>query len=62
LIKSLSFTGFKYKITFLCREHPPLARGQIAQPKISDAHADQSQGRMADGGGHAAHLPVFAFD
>src|ERR1039458_4477041 len=48
-------------VFFLC-QIPPLSRRQIPKPKISDADANQSQRRMADGGGHAAHLPVFAFD
>src|SRR6516162_410663 len=47
---------------FLRREDPPLARRQNAQPEVSDAHAQQTQGWMADRRCHAAHLAVFAFD
>jgi hypothetical protein len=51
-----------YQFTFIDLQNPPLAGGQIAEPKISDAHPDQPQGRMADGGGHPPHLTVFAFN
>jgi len=35
---------------------------QIAEPKISDSHANQSQRRMPNRRRHFANLPVFAFN
>src|SRR5438552_13901411 len=29
---------------------------------FADSHPNEAQGRMADGGGHAPHLAVFAFN
>ena len=34
------------------------SRCKALQSPVTDAPANQAQGRAADGGGHAAHLPV----
>lgn len=43
-------------------DHPPLAGLQSAKCDVADLHANQAQSREAHGGGHVAHLSVFAFD
>src|SRR5882724_12155026 len=40
----------------------PFSLRQIAEPKISDSHANQSQRRMPNRRRHFANLPVFAFN
>jgi hypothetical protein len=50
------------EFTFFRRQNPPLSRRQIAEPEISDAHAQQAQRWMANGSSHAPYLPVFAFN
>jgi hypothetical protein len=52
----------KNRFTFLWCQNPPLSRGQIAQPEISDADTNQTQRRMANGGSHSPDLTVFAFN
>src|ERR1051325_29541 len=49
-------------LPFFAMQFTPRSRRQFAQPESADAHAQQAQRRMADGGGHAAHLAIFAFD
>lgn len=39
----------------------PVAGDKRGEEKISDAHPDEAQRGMADGGGHAAHLAIFPF-
>ena len=39
-----------------------MARRQIPEPEIPDAHANQAQCRTADGRCHPPHLPVLAFN
>ena len=34
---------------------------KFTELEIADGDADETQGRVADGGGHAAHLPVLSF-
>jgi hypothetical protein len=40
----------------------PSTRRKVAQFKPADANAQEAQGGMPDGGGHAADLAVFALD
>jgi hypothetical protein len=40
----------------------PFSRWEAAEVEIADADAQEAQGGMADGGGHATHLAVLAFD
>ncbi len=44
------------------RKQFPVAGGELSKAIISNLDADESEGGMADGGGHAADLAVFAFD
>ena len=39
-----------------------MAGGQGGEAEIADADAEEAEGGVADGGGHAADLAVFAFD
>lgn len=59
-IKFLS-TRLENFLIFSARQDLPLSWRQIAQPKISDAHAKQAQGRVTDRGGHFADLAIFSF-
>src|SRR5438552_13158416 len=43
-------------------EHSPGARTQAAQLKLTDLRADEPQGRVPNGRGHAPDLVVFALD
>src|SRR6266702_5844217 len=43
-------------------EHSPGARAQAGQLKLADLRADEPQGRMANGRGHAPDLAIFALD
>ena len=43
-------------------ELPPFSRRQISEQKIADPHPEEAEGRVADGGGHAADLAVFPLD
>lgn len=42
-------------------EDAPVTRGQGTEPELADADADEAEGGVSDGGGHAADLSVFAF-
>ena len=44
------------------REFTPLTDPKAAQFKTPNPHANETQSWMADGGGHASHLPVLSFD
>src|SRR4051794_39828241 len=46
--------------SFLGVEVAPAAGGEVAQDDRADGDADEAQGRVADGGGHAADLAVAA--
>lgn len=43
-------------------EFPPVARRKVAKPEGADADAQETEGGMTDGRGHAADLPILAFD
>ncbi len=43
-------------------EFLPFARFELVHFVVADSHADEAQCWVADGGGHAACLAVFAFD
>jgi hypothetical protein len=48
-------------VAFILSEFFPLAHGKIAKREGSDAFADESEGGIAGGSGHAAHLAVLSF-
>ena len=47
---------------FVRSNWPPLARRKISELERADADAHETEGRMANGGGHAPDLAVPAFD
>lgn len=52
----------KSQVSLLKVQNYPFAGRQAAQFEFSDSHADEAQCWVADGGGHASHLAVLAFD
>ena len=53
----------KQAVAFGFGQFAPIAggEGEVGKRQRADAHADKAEGRMTNGGGHAADLAVFAF-
>ena len=49
-------------VAFVCGNRPPLAGRKVSEFEGADAHAQQSEGGVADGGGHPADLTVLSLD
>jgi hypothetical protein len=50
------------KFSLLATQHAPCTRRDFDGSELANADANQAQRGMTYGGGHAADLPVFAFD